>query len=73
MAKFPSMHPRMEYRDGRVKNTCAPRNPKRKGPLAKRQARLATRRLSHSQTLKSLPANVNPLAFKAPGSMNPRS
>lgn len=73
MAKFPSMHPRMEFRDGRVKNTCSPRNPKRKGPLAKRQHRLATRRLAHSQTLKTLPTSVNPLAFKTPGSMKQKA
>lgn len=69
MSNGRSMHPRMEYRDGVKKNTCAPRNPNRKGSLAKREKRLNERRLSHSQTLRSLPANQNPLAFKAPGSM----
>ena len=40
-----------------------------KGKLAQHQKRLGNRRNAHSDTLKRLPTNVNPLAFKAPGSM----
>lgn len=40
--------------------------------LRKKLDRLNKRRLDHSATLKSLPSGVNPAAFKAPGSMNPK-
>ena len=40
------------------------------GKLAKKQKRLSDRRNAHSMTLKMLPTNANPLAFKTPGSMN---
>ena len=40
-----------------------------RGKLAQHQKRLGDRRNGHSMTLKTLPSNVNPLAFKAPGSM----
>lgn len=40
------------------------------GKLAKKQARLAKRRLEHSATLKGLPSTIPPGAFKTPGSMN---
>ena len=37
--------------------------------LRKAQARLNARRNAHSKTLASLPANVNPLSYRQPGSM----
>lgn len=40
------------------------------GKLARKQARLSTRRNDHSATIKSLPRNVPETAFRAPGSMN---
>jgi hypothetical protein len=70
-----SIHPRnwRENRGAEKKNTCAPRNKQRKGKLAKRQARLSARRISHSMTLKTLPHTSNPAAFKTPGSMKQKS
>jgi hypothetical protein len=41
-----------------------------KGKLAKKMKRLHTRRLAHAETLKRMPSNSNPAAFKTPGSMN---
>jgi hypothetical protein len=38
--------------------------------LRKRQKKLMQRRNAHSLILKNLPSNVNPAAFKTPGSMN---
>jgi hypothetical protein len=67
-----SIHPRVQFRDGVKKNTCAPRNPNRKGKLAKKQARLGARRVAHAETLRKLPSNVNPASYKSPGSMNAR-
>ena len=66
-----SIHPRnwKSTGNGETKNTCAPRNPKRRGKLARKQARLLARRLAHSATLKSLPSNAA-LAYKTPGSMS---
>lgn len=65
-----SIHPRnWSTGDGKTKNTCAPRNTNKKGKLAKKQTRLAARRLSHSATLKALPSNAA-AAFKTPGSMS---
>ncbi len=64
------MHPGIMngFRVHPLKNTCKPH--KGKGKLAKKQAWLSARRLAHSVTLKTLPPNVNPAAFKTPGSMN---
>jgi len=65
-----SIHPRnwpSNQPDTKKKNTCKPRNNSRKGKLGKASARLAARRLAHSATIKSV---SDPLAFKAPGSMN---
>lgn len=64
-----SIHPRVV---GRVaiydkSNTCKPW--KGKGKLAKKRARLAKRRLEHSQTLASVPIGDRG-GFRAPGSMN---
>ena len=44
-----------------------------KGKLAQHQKRLSNRRNAHSQTLKTLPSNVNQLAFKTPGSMKQKN
>ncbi len=64
-----SIHPRNwpSNAPGKLKNTCKPRNNKRKGKLGKASARLALRRLSHSATIKSV---SDPMAFRSPGSMN---
>lgn len=64
-----SIHPRSAIfgRNGEKKNTSKPH--KGGGKLAKRQKRLTERRTAHSATLRSLPSNVNPAAFRAPGSM----
>jgi len=43
---------------------------KNKGKLAKKMKILARRRLAHSATLKGLPSNVPPEAYKVPGSYN---
>ena len=65
------IHPRVEFgAQGKKKNTCAPRNNKRKGKLGKATANLARRRLDHSATLKMLLIGYNPAAYRAPGSMN---
>jgi len=76
-----SIHPRYwpKFGNGIKVNTCKPRNLKRvnkkgepsvrRGKLSKRMKRLAARRLEHSMTLKSLPANVNTACYKTPGSM----
>ena len=50
-------------------NTCTTCKKSGKGKLGKHQARLGRRRSAHSETLRTLPSNVNPLSFKAPGSM----
>lgn len=62
-----SIHPRVRHR-GAPKDTSKPY--KGGGKLAKKQARLAKRRLEHSATLKGLPSTIPPGAFKTPGSMN---
>lgn len=64
-----SIHPRVSLQ-GPKKNTCKPRNNNRKGKLGKASAKLAQRRLAHSATIKSV---KDPMAFKAPGSMNQRT
>lgn len=65
------MHPGVI--DGRrvhsLENTAKPYK-SGKGALGKQQARLGRRRSAHSETLRTLPSNVNPLSFKTPGSMN---
>jgi len=61
-----SIHPRVV--NGRTVhkkvNTCIGTGINRKA-----QKNLARRRLDHAMTLKSLPSNANPAAYKTPGSM----
>lgn len=49
--------------------TTKPYKRQGKGKLGKKMAKLNARRNAHAATLKSLPSNVNPMAFKTPGSM----
>lgn len=68
-----SIHPRVV--GGTTKhekvNTCKPYK-SGGGALYKHQAELGRRRNAHSATLKSLPSQMNPGAFRTPGSMNQR-
>lgn len=66
-----SIHPRnwpSNGRDTKKSNTC--KSPKQvKGKLAKKMRRLNQRQLDRESTLKQ--AHIkNPMAYKAPGSMN---
>lgn len=64
-----SIHPRnWPGVHGEKKDTSKPH--KGGGKLAKKQARLSTRRLAHSATLKT--PGIKPEGFKTPGSMNQR-
>jgi hypothetical protein len=64
-----SIHPRVSFPNGEKYNTCEPYKKAGKGKLGKKMKRLSDRRLAHATTLKSLPSNQNPAAFKTPGSM----
>lgn len=59
--------------NGVKKNTCALIRERANGKLPKRlrkvKENLERRRVSHASTLKALPATVNPLSFRQPGSM----
>lgn len=67
-----SIHPRnwpenrRNEETNRKSNTAKPH--KGKGKLGKKMAALNQRRLAHSATLKT--PGVQPIAYKAPGSMN---
>jgi hypothetical protein len=65
-----SIHPGVEGGRRRHPLETATKPFKNKGKLAKKMKVLGRRRLAHAATLKGLPSNVNPAAFKAPGSYN---
>lgn len=74
-----SIHPRV--RNGRTvgnkSNTCSPRNPNRKGYLAKASAELDRRRRSHKETIETsrlcdseMRNRIETGGYKQPASMN---
>lgn len=68
-----SIHPRVVGGRQRYDKINTAKPYKGGGKLARAQRVLNIRRNSHSLTLKSLPSQSNPMAFKAPGSMKGRS
>ena len=65
-----SIHPGIEGGRRRFPLDKSTKPSKNKGKLAKKMKTLARRRLAHAATLKGLPSNVPPEAFRTPGSMN---
>ena len=65
-----SIHPGVQEGRRRFPLESNTRPFKNNGKLAKKMKILARRRLAHAGTLKGLPTNVPPEAYKVPGSMN---